>query len=156
MTGPRGGRPRKPTRLKLLHGDEPRHVNHREPQPAVADKPPAPFREMSAEAKKVWRSLARDLHAAGLLTRVDRWSLRIQCERLALIERIEGLGVLSRLLVRDRDGDLRTNPLWRQWRDVTRASELWFREFGMTPASRSGIEVPDQRTEEELARLLFG
>jgi P27 family predicted phage terminase small subunit len=80
-----GGRPAKPTALKLLHGDDkknPQRVNRSEPVPAtVAVEAPD---WLSPAAGDVWEALAPDRITTGVLTAWDADAFALFCEALVL------------------------------------------------------------------------
>lgn len=77
-----GGRPAKPTHLKVLAGDRKDRINNAEPQPTEADVVP-PW-DLSDEAQAAWDRLAPDLIANKLLTAWDVDAFAFFCESLAL------------------------------------------------------------------------
>jgi P27 family predicted phage terminase small subunit len=91
-----------------------------------------------------------------VLTAADELALERLCENLALLKRArEILG--DELVIDDRDGAPRTHPAWRICRDLDARLNAWLREFGLTPASRSGLSLDDLRdVEAELERQLGG
>jgi P27 family predicted phage terminase small subunit len=94
-----------------------------------------------------WRRIAPQLHRLGLLTLVDIMPLAAYCAsysrwRLAeeAIARMAARDELTRaLLIKDRDGHARTNPLVRVARDAADAMLRFAAEFGMTAGARSRI-----------------
>lgn len=57
---------RKPTALRVLHGDRKDRTNDQEPVPPEGEV--APSEETSPDARAVWERLARSLIACGVLT----------------------------------------------------------------------------------------
>lgn len=120
----KSGPPRKPTALKLLHGTFRADTAAKsEPVPESDPNCPAPPDYLSELAKVEWKRLATELHPLGLLTRVDGSALEFYCEAYA---RWREAG--------DRD-DLRNEKAFAQ------LAHRFLTEFGMTPASRSRINV---------------
>ncbi|HKY51055.1 MAG TPA: phage terminase small subunit P27 family [Candidatus Limnocylindria bacterium] len=157
MSGPKGGRPRKPTQLRVIHGDRADRVNRREPQPTAPSKAPRPPKAMSPEARKVWRRVAPILWRANVLTDADLLALEQLCESAAIVARVRDSEGLKSLLVKERGGVVRTNPLWRIARDADARLNAWLREFGMTPSARSGLALDvNDDVEGELERRLGG
>jgi P27 family predicted phage terminase small subunit len=149
----RGARP-KPTALRILHGDRRDRINTREPRVPTPSKTPPVFADMTKAGKDVWRRLAPKLHRVGVLTEVDRDAFRGYCEAVARRDQAAPL-LAAGLLIRGRDGNLVTNPAWRIYRDADAAVRKWASEFGLTPSSRSSITMPDEGSEDDLARLLL-
>lgn len=79
--GQGGGRPRKPTHLKLLHGDDkthPERINKAEPQPSLgAVKPPW---DLSEAGQANWDRMAPDRIRLGVLTPWDVEAFAAFCE----------------------------------------------------------------------------
>ena len=141
--GPGGGRRPKPTALKVLAGN-PGHraVNKAEPRPrAVLPKcPPV----LQGEAKHEWRRMARKLHHLGLLSEIDGAALTAYCLTWARLVDAEGKLRQHGAVVISPNGF----PVQSPYLSVaTKATEQLVRilvEFGMTPSSRSRIQLPTQ------------
>lgn len=140
-----GGRPRKPTNLKILEGNR----GHRtldpesEPQPAKGLlKTPL---GMSKEAKRIWRSIVPELDRLDLLTIVDSTSLEAACTGAAVaksadreVSKIQRRIATSTAEQNDINKLVSLNAVskrgWQQWKSFAT-------EFGLTPASRSRINL---------------
>lgn len=149
----RRGPPKKPTALRLLHGDEERYINRSEPQPA-AGLPAAPD-TLTDAARQVWDYVLPELDAMGLACRPDRDQLAAYCEAVVLHAEAQALVRAAGPLVRDRDGMVRVNPATRVVNQSSRNMLLWAREFGLTPAAR--VHLQAERTADEdtdMERLL--
>lgn len=144
---------RKPTAMKHLQGTaRPDRVNPNEPQPPVASGY-CP-RDLPASAKHWWRRTAPSLKALGLLTVLDVAAARdmaICATRLAQAEVIiEDMGIL----VKGARGGVVRNPAIAVANQYRAALYAWLREFGMTPAARSRIDLPaPEEPEGEAARF---
>lgn len=151
--GARGPAPL-PTAVKQLRGNPgKRKLNEKEPRPG--GKPSAP-RWMTAEAKRQWRRLAPQLHAAGLLTELDGLGLAMLCE--AVGQYIEGKELVERegaVAISD-NGNVYQHPAVGLMKSARAEILKWAREFGMTPSARSRISVEGAGEEESLADILFG
>lgn len=142
-----GGRPRKPSHLKVLHGDDkknPGRVNDAEPQPAAGDVEP-PF-GLTKQAREVWDRLAPDMQAKGVLT---SWDADLFAE---LCEAIVKLRAKRRAANREaeRGG---ASPMREYGQALDMVVKLAGR-FGMTPSDRSKLEV--DRGDEKSDDLLSG
>jgi P27 family predicted phage terminase small subunit len=141
----------------VIHGDRADRVNRSEPQPSAPSKPPSPPRAMSPEAKRVWRKAAPILWRANVLTDADLLAFERLCETAAIVDRVRDNDGLKSLLVKERGGVVRTNPLWRIARDADARLNAWLREFGMTPSARSALTFEaNEDVEKELERRLGG
>lgn len=159
----RRGPPPKPTNLRVLQGNPgKRPISPREPKPRKT-APRCP-EWLSDEAKKVWRRTVPELKALGVLTTIDGDALAGYCATYAQWKEatvfIDKHGMAYPL----RDGEGRVKCM-QQFPQVAVARGALFllkafmQEFGLTPASRSRIQVPwtpDEDEEEQLARRIIG
>lgn len=150
--GERGPVPQ-PTRLRVLKGN-PSHrpLPQNEPQPRAA-MPEMPD-HLNAAAQKEWQQVARKLHRSRMLTEIDGELLGLYCLELATLKKAQA--------IIDRKGFTITTPSgYRQQRPevgiVNRALEHVLRygaHFGLTPASRSRIQVKQDADEEDVEGIL--
>lgn len=151
---PKGGGNRKPTRLHILHGTgRAKRLNKNEPKP----RPVAPTcpKWLPKEAKEEWSRLAAELDALGLLTVLDRAAFAAYCVAVARFR--EASAVLAREgnVVPGHRGVLRKHPMvtvLRQSLDLLRA---FAQEFGLTPAARTRIEVPERPDADDAMEKLL-
>lgn len=137
------GRKRTPSAIRELQGN-PGHrpIPEDEPQPeAGADMP-----ELSAEAEKEWAYVAKQLEAAGVLTKLDGPALALYCEAYAAWKYAQKKVKTLGMVIKVRGAGLKINP----WLKVAQQqSDRMLRilvEFGCTPASRSRVKViPSKR-----------
>lgn len=150
--GKRGPAPA-PTPLKIVRGDRPSRTNTKEPKPRVSGVPRCPS-WLSDQAKTVWRSLAKDLHARGVLTAWDVHAFAVFCE--AVVHHRKGCEMVdgSAILVKGAHGALVKNPGLQIVRDSAQIIRAFAQEFGLTPSARSAIELPDTPELEAARRLL--
>ena len=136
----RGRRP-KPTHLKVITGNPgKRPLNENEPQPEVAI--PAAPSHLSARAAERWAEIAPQLARLGVLTEIDSDALSLYCEAWALWvhakKKVHELGAIVRS---PKSGYPVASPyigIANKAHDQMRAL---LAEFGMTPSSRSRIEI---------------
>lgn len=149
------GRKPVPTATKQLRGNPgKRALNDREAQPRRV-LPRAP-QHLDPEAKARWRSLARELYDAGLLTALDRDALAIYCQVWARWVRAEQMLTKTSDVIKTTNGNLIQNPYLGV---ANRAIEQLHRmeaEFGMTPSSRARIRVDKPEKEDEFSQFLKG
>jgi P27 family predicted phage terminase small subunit len=148
--GRRGPAP-KPTRLRLLHGDEERYINRDEPTPAVGL--PEPPDELDDTGRAIWDYMVGELDVMGLATRADRHQLHAYVEAVQLHAMATVMVHRAGPLIKDRDDYVRTNPAVRIQRDAARTMLAFAREFGLTPAARVHL-VAQQVAEDHAERLL--
>ena len=157
------GRKPKPTNLKVLEGNPgQRPLNENEPKPKpVAPKPPTWLRK---EAKKEWKRAAKELEQLGLLTQIDMATFAGYCQTYAkwreAEEFIQENGSTYEIPKYGEDGEL-ISVYYQQYPQVSQARQYLEQitklcaEFGMTPSSRSRINLPGQQDEvDEMESLL--
>lgn len=160
------GRPPKPTAVKLAEGNPgKRPINKREP--TIGGELPRCPAWLAGEAKKEWRRLAAELHAANLLTTVDRAAMAAYCqlwarwvaietELVATVPGKDGKPMPKHSLTGMTDkGYMYVNPLQGFAIQVLKAMKTYMVEFGMTPSSRSRIRIDAPQEEKSLAEILF-
>ena len=142
----RRGPPPKPTALKLMAGNPgKRPLNKREPRPRrTTPRCPA---WLNKNAKTVWRRMVPELRDMGVLTVVDGEALAAFCQTYARWREAEEFLTKHGLVypLRDEKGHVRCMQQFPQVsiaRNMLLALKAFYQEFGMTPASRSRIEVP--------------
>lgn len=152
------GRKPKPSHLKLVTGNPGRRpLNKREAKPPVI-MPSVP-EHLSDVAKVEWGRIANELHEVGLLTRVDRAALAAYCQAYSdwveAEEQLRRFGKVVKSPVKQtvrqtRSGEVITEtsggyPMQSPFLPIrNKALELMHKfliEFGMTPSSRSRIEI---------------
>jgi len=152
------GRKPKPTALKKLEGNPGRRpLNGSEPQPR-SDCPECPA-WLSDEAKEEWNRIAPELHRLGLLTYVDMAALAGYCESWAQYQRaVKYINENGDFFVMyNEDGSVR---YMQQVPQVAIASNAlkhvraFAAEFGLTPSSRSKLNVKPPEEKSELEELL--
>lgn len=140
------GRRPTPTALKVLRGNPGRRpINKAEPKPAgpVGDAPD----DLEPEARAFWDRVVREL-PAGVLTAADREGLRIAAMRFGeFLHCAAAVREQGRVLViRDDKGNVKgvySNPYVSQASAAAREVRAWLVEFGLTPAARSKVSVPE-------------
>lgn len=133
--------PPKPSALRRIEGNPgKRPFNRLEPEPRPGQvRCPA---RLSPEARKVWRELAPELRAMRLLTGADQRALATLCEDIAMDSFISTKLTASTLIVKLEGAKLaHINPLFYQQAELRKRIMGGFREFGLTPSSRSRIMV---------------
>jgi P27 family predicted phage terminase small subunit len=133
--GRRGPAP-EPLEAKLARGEtRPSRLNVLAPKPSL--RPPVMPRDMTVEAKVVWRRVMRE-QASGLIRAVDTDLLRAYCEAVARYEGAMRLYTAPLLTTR---GSVVKNPLHQIVRDDTDTMRLLARELGIGPAARAGLQI---------------
>lgn len=127
---------KKPVELHVLAGTyrQDRHGNRGLP----ATIPPCP-QGMSPTARKQWRSLARTLARAGLISHVDGLSLRLLAESIDIYLTASSKVTAQTMVVKTVNGNVIQNPFLairnRAWEQIVKLAA----SFGLTPADRNGL-----------------
>ena len=158
--GQRGPAP-KPTALKLLQGNPgKRRLNAWEPKPC--DGVPRCPDWLDAEAKACWKRIVPQLKAMGVLTLIDADALTNYCDtwsrwkRAVLFLKEKG----DVYTIKDDDGKIKyisQLPQVAIARNLLAVLNRYQQEFGLTPAARSRIVLPEQGPANGIAEFLgFG
>ena len=157
------GPPKKPTALKLIQGTAHRNkarLNPNEPQPQKFVRPPGPPKHLSAEAKAEWRRVVKELHATGVLTKIDVTALANYC--MAFSDMIRAKGLLEQwnrdnpklIDVQETMGGMwKTHPYVLQLREARRDMMRFAQEFGLTPASRTRVSGVSKKEDNPFSDL---
>ena len=135
-----GPRP-KPTKLKIVGGNPgKRPLNENEPKPPAAESIKAPKRFVGYERQE-WNHIAPLLKEAGLLAKIDRPMLIMYCESYAIYRK--ALTKLKRQgdTVKTSNGNLIQSPHLTTVNKQREAMHKMLVEFGMSPSSRSRVQV---------------
>lgn len=166
-TGNRGGRPRKPTALHVLNGNPSNIKNleekyEREPKPDAYTPetiPPPPAR-FSQVGKECWIETATFLSRMKLITVADIRQLEAYCSAYEKYRACDELiNKAGQQVYQPYAGQvtLQELPHGSIMRAYMKTMIEIAREFGMTPAARGRMTLPeDKEAEDEMERLLRG
>ena len=147
------GRPRKPTRIKELTGNPgKRPLNRREPQPDQG--PPTRPNWLLPEAKREWVRVTRELAEMGLLARADRAALSNYCEWWARWVQAERALKECGLTFTTQNGYVQQRPEVAIAQKAAAICKSFLTEFGLTPASRSRVVVPERAPQDPFSEYL--
>ena len=145
-------RRRKPVHLKLIEGTY-RPDREPKPSPRPARVMPRPPSWLSKEARDEWKRIGPELHALGLLTRIDRNAFAAYCGAYA--DWVQARKELERLRKEGREFDLVgtkhgkvANPLHRTVRQAAQDMTRYGALFGLNPTGRSRINAEKIRRTE--------
>jgi P27 family predicted phage terminase small subunit len=127
-----------------------------EPKPPLGAKMPD---GMTEDARAHWPVVAKQLQAAGVLTRMDAVALMLYCEAFARWRMATDMVYKTGPTVtNERTGSIKMSPYLIITQNAHNQMLKLLVEFGMTPASRSRITAAVQPAEREgaLARILNG
>jgi P27 family predicted phage terminase small subunit len=139
------GRRPEPTRLKLIKGNPGKKaLNLNEPElPAGIPEPPV---ELCSRARKEWVVFANIIDSMGVMTIGDGHALARMCEIYAELIRVEQYlrdeGCVVESVTRDGGILYRARPEVGIRSDCETKFKAYLQEFGLTPSSRTKIQVP--------------
>lgn len=152
----RGAKP-KPTSLKLLQGN-PGHrpLNPNEPKPRAVIPPPP--EHVTGEARKEWFRISKQLHGLGLLTEIDRAMLAAYCIAWGRwVEAEQNLAKYGTVMLSPDKGWPVQSPYLAIANRAMEQMAKFLTEFGMSPSSRTRIQVSGQSaTSDPMEELLAG
>lgn len=150
------GRPRKPTALKVLHGDfdkNPQRRQKTEPQPQQA-APKAPL-HLSVIAKQEWKRICKEVGAMKALTLGERGSLEQYCDAYSKWrEAIITLNTEGQY--HSSEHGMYEHPAGKAHRAYAGVCHKLLCEFGLTPASRSRLVISEATEKDEISKRFFG
>jgi len=151
-----GGRPAKPTALKILEGRAKARPSG-EPRPSLGI-PECPEWLMD-DAKEEWGRVAPELFRLGLLARIDRTALAGYCQSYAkwkaAEEEISRKGMVFPVL-----GDDGMPKYYQQTPEVGIANQClkqiraFCSLFGLDPSSRAKMDLPSNKDDDDFASKL--
>lgn len=146
----------KPTAIKELEGNPgKRPLPENEPQPEKLTAVPKPPSFLDPLAKRHWKVLGQQLLDCGLLTHIDLDAFSACCNCYALWVKAQTEIKKTGLLVKTPNGFPMPSPYIKIAGDALDRMMRYLKEFGMTPAARSRVQVDIEKEEEdELERLL--
>ena len=143
----RGRRP-KPTKLKILEGNPgKRPLNEHEPKPKPIT--PACPRWLSPVAKKEWKRIVPELENLGLLTCVDGAALEGYCQSYARWVEAEQFMVKHGTIFKTPSGYIQQVPQVAIAQKYLNIVKAFCGEFGLTPSSRSRVDVKASAKDDE-------
>ena len=147
------GRKPRPAHLKLLEGNPgKRRVNKALPKPRPV-RPTCPS-WLAPVAKYEWMRIAPDLERLGLLTIVDRAALAGYCQAFARWKEAEQAIKEYGLTFVSDHGVIHQRPEVVIAQRSLQLVRAFCAEFGLTPSSRTRIEVRDGKEDDDMGGLL--
>ena len=142
------GRKPKPTALKVLEGNPgKRPLNELEPKPKK-QAPSCPS-WLEPEAKKEWRRMAKTLEAMGILTEIDKAAFAGYCQAYARWKEAEEFLTKHGTIFKTPSGYIQQVPQVSIAQTYLKAMKDFASQFGLTPASRTRIQVNTDNTESD-------
>lgn len=142
------GRKPVPSNLKVLRGNPGRRpINQNEPKPEpIAPKCPS---HLDKIAKREWRRIAPELERIGLLSRIDMAALAAYCQAYARWVKAEKAVQKHGMLIKTPNGYPVMSPFLLVASKAIEQMKSFLVEFGMSPSSRSRINIPGGEKEED-------
>lgn len=151
------GRPPKPTKLHILHGNPSKLplAQRNEPTPRVKKPTPPHIIRDNKVALAEWRRITKELFALGLIAEINRSMIAAYCKAYADWIEAEGHYDTEPKIYKTETG----YPVLTPWRSVAdKAMERMTRiatGFGLDPASMSrikGVVAPDKNEKPQGAK----
>jgi len=146
----RGGHNRKPARLHVLEGTARPSRRKNPPKPALV----IPERPgwLAPEAAAEWDRITPELARLGVVTLVDRAALATYCQAWARYVEAERIIAEEGIVVEGHRGVAAKNPATTVARQAAETMLALSREFGLTPLSRSRLNLPEAATDQDCPR----
>ena len=153
--GNRGGRPPKPTAVKKRQGNPGRRpLNPTEP---IFEGTTTVPQHLDRIAKNEWRRLAKRLGFHRMLTPADRTAFAAYCAAYSTHVRCEqSLAAKNSLAYKTPGGVLRPWPEIAINNQAISTMHRFLTEFGLTPSSRSRLEIYSPKEGSSDEDFLFG
>ena len=139
----------KPTALKLLEGNPgKREINENEPEYDISEKSKKPPAWLGAIAKKEWKRMFPLLEKNGLVTDADFIALSAYCQSVDTWVEAEKLKCSEGLTTTTSNGTVVQHPSVNIANSALSNLLKFGREFGLTPASRTGLNAEKYESDE--------
>ena len=154
-------RPRKPTALHVLNGNPSKikNLGQGEPKPAPVIETPKPPAWMNADGKKMWKRQAPGLQRIGLLTEADVESFIMLCQSFGeWVEAVKDIKQNGKYYVYTNKAGAENEverPVVRVEDKAYARYKSMCTEFGVSPASRTRIEVKPIEGEQDPMEMLL-
>ena len=149
-----GPRPTPTKKRKLTGNPGRRPLPQNEPMPNQTTRLPTAPAHLTDTGKKEWRRVGKLLHNLGLLTEIDLTALAGYCSTYAqwvgAQEQIKKHGVL----IKAQSGFPMQSPYLTISNKAMSEMRKWLVEFGMTPSSRTRIQVDKPKEKSKLQGMI--
>jgi len=146
------GRKMKPTALKLIQGNPgKRPLPENEPKPTV--KAPRAPSILSTSAKKHWKKIVKQLADLGIMTDIDSDALALYCEAFTRYRYAMYQISKEGPIIETQNGHMIQHPAMMILNKSFEQMRSLLIEFGMTPSSRTKIQVTKAEADDPLSRL---
>jgi P27 family predicted phage terminase small subunit len=132
---------RKPTALKILHGDFKKNPQRRNlAEPVVESAIPACPKTLKGEARAEWKRVTKELDSIKVLTLIDRPSLMQYCEMWAQQKKCQAIVEKEGQFFTTEAGIVE-HPAAKAERQCVIQIRQYLQQFGMTPAARASVNA---------------
>lgn len=145
-------RPKKPTNLKVLQGTAQKcRINKKEPKPEI--KIPNPPDNLLGFALDEWNRITPILERLGLISECDVIALAMYCDSVKTWREADAQLYTEGLTIETTNGNVIQNPLVGIKNTAMQLAHKFLTQFGLSPASRSGVTSKVQQPENPLAKF---
>ena len=137
-------------KLKVVDGTYQPPANIPRPKPELPRMPTG----LTDEAKREWRRVARPLFDLGLLTELDKNTLALYCELVGRYERAQAALLEKGDTFVQPNGVPKQRPEYYIMKDCLKEIRAFIKQFGLSPAARMRMELPEPQEPDELENLL--
>ena len=146
-----------PTRIKKLKGNPgKRPLPKNEPKPDNPTRLPNAPGYLTKVGKSEWRRMGKQLFNLGLLSNIDLSAFGAYCQQYATwveaSEQVQKHG----MLIKAQSGFPMQSPYFSIQAKAQAEMRKWLVEFGMTPSSRSRVEVDKRKAEDPMEAFFKG
>jgi P27 family predicted phage terminase small subunit len=153
-------KPRKPRELKVIQGTFRKGENPKnEPSPSkLLEEPKAPS-HLNRWGKDAWKKITKELIRLKMLTEIDLFALELACDSYGLYRELKDAithtidedGNRIRCSVADylSGRNSQTMPEYAVMKNSLEKYRSLVTEFGLTPASRNRIDLPEPKESED-------
>lgn len=143
------GRPRKPTALKVLHGDfdkDPQRRNRAEPEPET-EIPKCP-EKLTVVGRNEWRRVCGELKLLGVISLAERGSIEQYCQAYEKLHECEKVVKEQGRFFESENGP-KEHPASKAARSYADQCIKLLASFGLTPTSRTRLAVQSKAAKDE-------
>ena len=146
-TGNPVGRPKKPSKLRMIENQQVKKIPDKEPRP-TSGLPICP-RHLSKEARLIWNREGKRIAKTGLITLDDAPIFALFCTAYANLIRAEKEFQDEELIIISvSTGNPMANPLASEIYKLRDQVYKYGKLFGMSPQARAGLTVqPQEKTD---------
>lgn len=150
--GKRGPK-RQPESLKVFKGTRYRHGESVNPDAKGSPEPPD---TLGAIGQAKWRELAPQLISLGLLSALDQGHLEVYCEAWDVLGECRQILAREGFVISNDKGNLSRHPAAVERDKARQTIKQYGAEFGLTPASRAGLNPAKAAEADELDSFKVG